>query len=76
MNEIDYPWYASITGDNIEQGDIFEGCPIFLPPADLDVLTWKEATFEWGERDLIVMSQTCDMVQGREKIDEVLCCAL
>ncbi len=29
--EISYPWYKTIHGDEIEQGDIFESCPIFLP---------------------------------------------
>jgi hypothetical protein len=29
-----YPWYAIATGDEIEQGDILEDCPIFLPPWD------------------------------------------
>ncbi len=28
--------------------------------------------FEWEERDLIVLSQTCDLVKGREKLTEVL----
>ena len=32
------------------------------------------ATFEWEDRDVIVISQTCDMVKGREKISEVLVC--
>lgn len=76
MNAIDYPWYASINNDEIEQGDIFEDCPVFLPPEDLDVTSLDEATFEWEERDLIVMSQTCDMVKGRVKIDKVLLCAI
>lgn len=30
-----YPWYAIVTGEDLEQGDILEGCPIFFPPDDL-----------------------------------------
>ncbi len=30
-----YPWYQALSGDDIEQGDIFEACPVFLPPEDL-----------------------------------------
>ncbi|MDP6505009.1 MAG: hypothetical protein QF886_15420, partial [Planctomycetota bacterium] len=33
-----------------------------------------EAEFVWEERDVVVMSQTCDMVAGREKITEMLLC--
>ena len=32
--------------------------------------------FEWEERDLIVLSQTCDLVKGREKLTEVLLCSV
>ena len=34
------------------------------------------ATLRWETRDLIVMSQTCDMARGQEKIDEVILCAV
>jgi hypothetical protein len=34
-----------------------------------------EAIFSWQERDVIVMTQTCDLVPGREKVTEVLLCA-
>lgn len=30
----DYPWYAAIDGDEISQGDFFEGCPVYMPSAD------------------------------------------
>lgn len=70
-----YPWYAAVTaGDDIEQGDIFEACPVFLPSEDLAENPSDEAEFAWEERDVIVMSQSCDMVKGREKITEVLLC--
>ena len=71
-----YPWYASVSGQVLEQGDIFEDCPVFLPPADLADGTFVEAVFTWERRDIVVMSQTCDMVSGREKITEVLLCPI
>ena len=73
-----YPWYSLVNGDEIEQGDILEGCPVFLPPPDLTLNFFEdeEATFIWEERDVIVMSQTCDLVKGREKVSEVLLCAV
>ena len=71
-----YPWYALISeGDEIQQGDLLESCPVFTPPADLD-LDDETAEFEWVERDVVVMSQSCDLVKGRAKVEEVLLCAV
>ncbi len=50
-----------------------EGCPIYLPPPDLTPNS-LEATFRWTKRNVIILSQTCDIVKGREKITEVLLC--
>lgn len=74
MGEPVYPWYRAVRGEDIEQGDILEGCPVFLPTDDLAETTPAEAVFRWEEFDLIVMSQTCDMVKGREKLSDVLLC--
>ena len=69
-----YPWYADAQGDEIEQGDLFEACPVYLPTAD--AREHGIVDFEWEERDLIVLSQTCDLVKGREKLTEVLLCSV
>lgn len=71
-----YPWYEAIRGSAIEQGDILEAWPVFQPPPDLDEHGVQMATFQWSVRDVIVLSQTCDMVEGREKLTEILLCAL
>lgn len=73
VSEKTYPWYCLAKGDELQQGDILEGCPIFLPPSNL-TLNSLEANFKWTRRNVIVMSQTCDMVKGREKIKEALLC--
>lgn len=70
-----YPWYCLVSDDELEQGDILEGCPIFLPPPNL-TLNSLEANFRLTQRNVIVMSQSCDMVKGREKITQVLLCFL
>ena len=75
MNPPAYPWYLVVRGDAIEQGDLFEKCPVFLPPDDLADGPLTDATFRWEERDLIVLSQSCDLTKGREKLTEVLFCA-
>jgi hypothetical protein len=69
---MDYPWFSLVSGVDVEQGDIFENCPVFFPPDDLAEIPLVEAVFAWKEQDVIVLSQTCDMVQGREKITEAL----
>jgi hypothetical protein len=71
-----YPWYKPIEGADIEQGDIFEACPVFAPPAEVALDAPAEISFQWEERDVVVMSQSCDMELGHEKITEVLLCAL
>lgn len=76
----DYPWYEVVQGDSIEQGDILRRCAVFSPPDQLVLSDNSEeesiAEFEWVERDLTVVSQTCDLVKGREKVSDVLFCAI
>lgn len=75
---MDYPWYQCVADDSIEQGDIFESCPVFIPPDNLtlDINAPSNATFRWEKRDVIVMSQTCDLVKGRKKLSEILLCSV
>jgi len=70
-----YPWYALTSGENLEQGDILESCTVFLPPDELVRGESAIGAFEAEERDLIILSQSCDLVTGREKVSEVVCCA-
>ena len=69
-----YPWYDLVEGDELEQGDIIEGCPISVA-AETETADgrWK---LQWEERDLIVLSQSCDLIKGREKVSEVLLAAV
>ena len=74
MDSEEYPWYRVVLGTDLGQGDLLERCPVFLPPADL-AEPWDEAAFAWEERDVVIMTQSCDLVPGREKVTEVLLCA-
>ena len=47
---------------------------MFSLPEDLVDDGLVEAVFGWELRDVVVMSQSCDMVAGREKITEALLC--
>lgn len=76
-----YPWYQLAIGEEeIKQGDILEDCPVFQLPADLADLTKDQlkitAKGEWRDQDVIIMSQSCDMVKGREKLTDILLCAV
>lgn len=74
-----YPWYAIIGGsDDVQQGDILRNCPLFFPKTiDLDD-PHARSEFSWEKRDVIVMSQSCDLVKGRgnDAEKEVLLCLL
>jgi hypothetical protein len=75
-----YQWYKVVEGDEIQQGDILENCPVFVLPPDveLDSPTISDKLYEmpFQASDVIVMSQTCDMVKGRQRISEVLLCSI
>jgi hypothetical protein len=71
-----YPWYAIVSGDELQQGDIFESCPVFSPAfTDLDN---PRATsyLDWQERSVIVSTQSCDIAKEHQKTEDVLVCAL
>lgn len=66
-----YPWYEVVDGDEpLLQGDFLRNCPVIIPPetyeGDSDVTT------EIQEYNVIVMSQSCDLMKG--DIDLVLVC--
>lgn len=77
-----YPWYQLVSGEEeIKQGDILEDCPVFQLPEDLaeikkDQLNNIKSKVQWRQQDVIIMSQSCDMVKGREKLKEILLCAV
>ncbi len=69
-----YPWYDLVEGDELEQGDIIESCPILVATeTETEDGRWK---LQWEERDLVVLSQSCDLLKGREKLREVLMAAV
>jgi hypothetical protein len=74
MTQVTYSWFGAVTGDDLEQGDILDDCPVFRPPDKLPVDANSSAFFEAEARSVIVMSQSCDLVKGREKLSDVLLC--
>ena len=67
-----YPWYEVVEDESLEQGDIFLSCQV-LEPALIKLGT-SATEFEMQaivkEYDIVVLSQSCDLVQG--KLETVL----
>lgn len=70
----DYPWYASVSGRDLQQGDVFERCPTFFPKTITAAGVPKEVAFDFAERRAIVITQSCDLVEGREKCTALALC--
>lgn len=75
-----FPWYEIVEGDDLEQGDIFEKCPIFKIESPFSYVEVHAADFEpkfknW-EYDVIIMTQSCDLTKNHPKVEEVLLCAM
>ena len=75
-----FPWYETVESDDLEQGDIFEQCPIFTiaSPFSYEDYTAPNFKAEFNSRlyDVIVMTQSCDLTKDHPKVDEVLLCAM
>ncbi len=66
-----YPWYETVNDDDnqLRQGDFIANCPILVPPS---TLSEEELEISFQEIDSIILSQSCDLVNG--KIEIVLVC--
>lgn len=71
---MDYPWYSKVEDDSLEQGDLFETCRVYIPT--VQAAQTGVADFDWVDRDVVVMSRSCDLVKDRAKVTEVLLCAV
>ena len=64
-----YPWYKLVNNhEKLMQGDFINNCPIIVPPSEIT----DSPEVEIIEYDVIIMSQSCDLVQ--EKLELVLVC--
>jgi len=71
-----YPWYGVATGPELQQGDIWEDCPVFDPESVSLDDPQERSYFTWEEKSVIVLTQSCDLVPGRNKTRHALLCAL
>lgn len=71
-----FPWYDAVNSTNLQQGDIFVGCPVLLPNWDTDV--WESGTYrlraEAHKHDVVIITQSCDLTHG--KAEHALVCPI
>jgi len=70
-----YPWYTTVSGTEILQGDLLSGCKILIPtdaPPEPEGNTEYDVQADQFSYDVIVMSQSCDL--ENDKVDLVLVC--
>ena len=70
----DYLWYRLVQEDTLEQGDFFFSCPVLeptLPPA-VEPGSGPAIQASTREYDVLILSQSCDLVQG--KLETILVC--
>lgn len=67
-------WYESVQGEALEQGDILFQCPVFVPGLpSFPFVEDQEVSFDIAYYDIIVMTQSCDLENG--KMPDVTLCA-
>jgi hypothetical protein len=77
-------WYEEISPSSlITQGDILFGCPVFYPKPTFDFTNLSNLSnieLEHGTANLIILSQSCDLVVDKEKnrspVSNVVCAKL
>jgi hypothetical protein len=68
------PEYELVQGSRLLQGDILENLPVYVP-VDLSRPfgpTGREAEFKIQDQDVIIVTQSCDMVEGQSGSQEMI----
>lgn len=80
IQDVRFPWYELVDNNDLEQGDIFEQCPVFTIGSPFSYEDYCapnfKAQFENWELNVIVMTQSCDLTKNYPKVDDVLICPL
>lgn len=68
-----YPYYQIVSGPTLEQGDMFNACPIISPLRQLSYpLRDGEEIVELKTLDVVIMTQSCDL--AHDKVEDVILC--
>jgi hypothetical protein len=68
-NEKAYPWYKTIEGDSLYQGDFLNDFEVLIPEVSAQK---DQVPAQYRSLDVVIMTQTCDIVQG--KVQSLLLC--
>jgi hypothetical protein len=71
----DYPWYAVVRGNTLEQGDLLGNCPRFT--LGEDAARTSSSVVQRDIVDAIILSQSCDLAiraDGQCEATDVLLC--
>lgn len=77
----EYPWYESVEGDEIQQGDFIDACKVVIPKYSLHEMNRETVTTdtfpyevesEFDILNVVIVNQSCDLYN--KKIDNVLVC--
>jgi hypothetical protein len=68
-------WYEIVEGQDLETGDVISECPIYsvIFPDDPAAPVTQ---VDYASYDVVVLSQSCDLVAGREKLSHVVLCPI
>lgn len=73
------PCYEMVEGDDLQQGDFIDNCPVFIPEYTFKsteqtshMMTGTEIQGEVQHYNVVIMSQSCDLQHGKLKF--VLVC--
>ena len=64
-----YPWYKTIEGDSLYQGDLLHSFEVLIPDT---ASHGDQVSAQYKVLDVVIMTQTCDIVQG--KVESLLLC--
>ena len=83
MDSIQYPWYAVINENSLEQGDFLNNFPIVIPPLSLfsevtdkakdDEILDLEEELDILKFNVVVMTQSCDLNDLQDNDHIILC---
>jgi hypothetical protein len=75
MSNREYPWYEVVDNNEpVLQGDLLLSCHVPVPVQGSVLKEGDTPSFEIIEYDVIIMSQSCDLVS--RKLDLVLVCPI
>lgn len=74
---MDTQWFDIVEGRELQQGDILPNCPVYvIPSVSHPIKDGDECSVELVTYDLIVMTQSCDLVENQKAdVRQVILCS-